>query len=115
MARRTGKIPTEPVQISSRFTLRVLDIDESGRSLWPSRVFAAALFALDGSDEPSVLSGAGLGLTARLSDLTTGRTVDDVLGAWNAQVETDFENTVNGLRQLSDSEILKAFFEQPSE
>lgn len=114
MAKRVGKVPTEPVQISSRFTLRLLslDHDDDDRSLWSSRIFAAVQLVFDGSADPSTLAEAGSGLKVRMTDLATGRSVDDVIGAWNTQVERDFDNTVNGLRQMSDTEILQAFFEQ---
>lgn len=117
MAKRVGKVPTEPVQISSRFTLRVLSLndDDDDRSLWSSRIFAAIQIAFDGSADPSALAEAGSGLKVRMTDLATGRAVDDVIGAWNTQVESDFNKTVKGLRQMSDAEILQGFFEQPAD
>ena len=92
MAKRVGRVPTEPVQISSRFTLRVLPLDHDNRSVWSSRIFAAVQLVFDGSVEPSALAEAGPGLTVRMTDLVTGRAVDDVIGAWNTQVERDFDN-----------------------
>jgi len=81
-------------------------------SLKAGLVRTAVQAVLDGSYEPTALATT---LTIRLTDLETGRTVDDEVSEWSAQADADFDRAADTLRQMSDAEILEAFFEPPSD
>jgi len=112
MARRDKRATVEPVQISSRFTLKVFAREQAGGSLKAGLVRTAVQAVLDGSYEPTALATT---LTIRLTDLETGSTVDDEVSEWSAQADADFDQAADTLRQMSDAEILEAFFEPPSD
>lgn len=103
----------EPIEISPRFTLKVFAKPQTENSPKSGGPLTALQVVFDGSYEPSVVATMGASLTVRLTDLTTGRTVDDEVGPWNAQVEADFNRAADTLRQMQEADILRTFFGEP--
>lgn len=111
MLRRWRKSLFDPIAVSERFTVQVVATGKGRSSIKGVGLWNALMLVFDASYDAASLNSSVEGLVVRLTDLETGRIVDDDVGTWNGWVDADYRSAVRRLTAMDDAEVLRRFFD----